>query len=331
MNIEEIEAELLLEAIYRCYGYDFRHYAKESLQRRLQICLQESSCQSLSELIPYVLKDREFFNRVLVNMLVSVTSMFRDPAFFLELRQKVVPTLATYPFIKIWHAGCATGQEVYSMAIMLAECGLLSKAMIYATDINVHALKIAQEGIYPLDEIGQYHQNYLQAGGTCCLSKYYCSKYQYAKMHANLKNKMVFSHHNLASDDIFGDMHVIICRNVFIYFDRSLQKKVAQLFHSSMVPRGFLCLGQVETIEYLDVMQKFEVISQREKIFRKGPGSLLRSKGNNTRKILTVLPELGAIPFVAQPAVAEPPIAMPLVAQPAVAMPLVAQPLEVMP
>jgi chemotaxis protein methyltransferase CheR len=187
----------------------------------------------------------------------------------LEFRQKVVPILKTYPFIKIWHAGCATGQEVYSMAILLAECGLLKRSTLYATDINVDALKCAQEGIYPLTDLKKYEENYRQAGGEFSLSNYYCNKYEYGKMNDTLKHKIAFSNHNMVTDGVFGEMNVIICRNVFIYFDKNLQEKVSLLFCESLVKKGFLCFGNSETIQYLDVANKFEVFLQKEKIFRK--------------------------------------------------------------
>jgi len=266
---ETIEADLLLEALYRKYGYDFRHYARSSLLRRLHNSREKAGAANLAELIPKVLHDEAFVNRMLLDMSVTVTEMFRDPEFFQELRSKVIPLLKTYPFVKIWHAGCATGEEVYSMAIMLKEEGFYNRVQIYATDINQESLQKAEAGIYSLDHMRTYAGNYIKSGGKAAFSDYYYAKYQMAKMNEDLKKNIVFSAHNLVTDHAFGDMHLILCRNVLIYFDRHLQDQVLRLFDGSLVHRGFLCLGSKESIEFSDTRESYEPISVKWRIFRK--------------------------------------------------------------
>lgn len=270
-----LEEDFLLEAIYKCYGYDFREYTRDFLSRRLQHCLELYKFKRLSEFIPRILYEEDFFSGFLANLLVSVTEMFRDPSFFLEIKQKVIPVLKTYPFIKIWHAGCATGQEVYSMAILLEEAGLLNRTTIYATDINLPALKLAREGIYPLEEMKKYEKNYLDAGGAHSLTKYYYSKYEYGKINDSLKSKIIFFKHDLVNDDIFSeDIHGVCCRNVYIYFNKDLQLKTSLLFYQSLIHKGFLCLGNVETLDSNAMGMKFEAISKKEKIFKKSGNSI---------------------------------------------------------
>lgn len=268
-EISLIEEELFLEAILLRYGYDFSSYSRDFLTKRLKYCREQLKFDKLSAMIPPLLYDKKFFSLFLVEFLVSVTEMFRDPNFFLDFRERVVPILKTYPFIKIWHAGCAMGHEVYSMAILLQECDLLKKTTIYATDINSRALKEAQEGIYSLEELHKGQENYTKAGGSLSFSHYYCSKYQYGKMHDYLKSKIIFSNHNLSCDEVFSEVHVVICRNVFIYFSKQLQEKVLQLFYRSLVNKGFLCLGYAESINFLDSSKNFDLFSKKEKIFRK--------------------------------------------------------------
>ncbi|NGX26398.1 MAG: Chemotaxis protein methyltransferase Cher2 [Chlamydiae bacterium] len=268
-EIEKIELDLLLEGIRRRYGYDFQNYSRVSLKRRLKYCLVHEKLNNISELIDKCLYDTEFFNSILTSMLVSVTEIFRDPLFFLEFRKKVVPVLKTHPFIKIWHAGCATGEEVYSMAILLKENNLLEKSTIYATDINVNALHIAKEGIYALEDMEKYAQNYTQAGGVCSLSDYYTSSIGYVKMHNYLKKKIVFSNHNLSTDGVFNEMNVILCRNVFIYFNRHLQDRAVFLFYDSLDNHGFLCLGKSETLHFLEAKKKFTFLSEKQRIYRR--------------------------------------------------------------
>ncbi|MBP1995646.1 CheR family methyltransferase [Paenibacillus eucommiae] len=266
---EKIETDLLLNAIYECYGYDFRNYARSSLLRRLDYIRLKNKMEHLSCLIPKLLHDEAFMAQMIRDLSVTVTEMFRDPHFFSELRDKVIPILKTYPFVKIWHAGCATGEEVYSMAILLKEEGFYNRVQIYATDINPESLQIAQEGIYSLENIRKFTANYNKSGGTASFSDYYYAKYQMAKINEDLKKNIVFSTHNLATDHSFGEMHLIICRNVMIYFDRELQQKVIQLFDDSLIHRGFLCLGSKESFEYADSRQQYEVVSSKWRIYQK--------------------------------------------------------------
>ncbi|MFA6916404.1 MAG: CheR family methyltransferase [Parachlamydiales bacterium] len=268
-DIEQIEFDLFIKAIYKRHGYDFGNYSKASILRRLKLFLEKSPYSNLSECISPLLRDENFFGNLLSTCLISVTELFRDPSFFKTCIQKIVPILKTYPFIKIWHAGCATGEEVYSMAILLTEMGFSKKFLLYGTDINHEALRVAQEGIYRIDELERASLRYTEAGGKYSLSHYYHQKYGYGKFLDSLKENVVFSTHNLDTDGIFGDMHVILCRNVLIYFKRPLQNKVISLFQNSLVHRGFLCLGPKESMDFMEKKDKFEVISEREKIFRK--------------------------------------------------------------
>jgi chemotaxis protein methyltransferase CheR len=265
---KKIEITLLLEAIYQKYGYDFRNYARSSLMRRLDFIREKSGFRYLSELIPRLLYDEAFINDLLLDMSVTVTDMFRDPEFFNELRAKVIPILKTYPFVKIWHAGCATGEEVYSMAILLKEEGFYDRVQIYATDMNQVSLQTAEEGIYPIESIRKFTSNYNKSGGTGSFSDYYFAKYQMAKMNDELKRNIVFTNHNLVTDQTFGEMHLIICRNVLIYFNRDLQSKVLNLFNHSLVHRGFLCLGSKESLDFTEISDAYENVSVKWKVFR---------------------------------------------------------------
>ena len=249
-DIEQIEMEALLEGIFRRWGYDFRNYAHASLKRRFQHRLGLSGLNHLSEMLPKILHDEEFFNLLLTDLSVTVTEMFRDPHFYVALRKRIVSVLNTYPFIKIWHAGCATGEEVY------------------ATDCNNRSLEIARQGVYPLDSIRAYTSNYNAAGGTASFSDYYHAKYGSAKMSEALKENVTFAHHNLVTDGAFGEMNVIVCRNVLIYFDRTLQDRVLSLFSDSLCHRGYLCLGNRETIDFSTVSDRFETVAAKERIFR---------------------------------------------------------------
>jgi chemotaxis protein methyltransferase CheR len=266
---EAIEIELLIEAMYRKYGYDFRNYSRASLKRRIMNKLHLSGVENLSEMQHKILYDKKYFESVLLDLTVNVTEMFRDPSFYCALREKVFPILRTYPFVKIWHAGCSTGEEVYSMAIMLHEENLLANAMLYATDIDDKVLKKAREGIYPLDKIKEYTQNYQKACGKQSFSDYYVAKYEAAIMNSTLKKNIVFSQHNLVTDGIFGEMNLIICRNVLIYFDKELQNRVLNLFHDSLVRKGILCLGSKETIKFSQLKDAFIDYDEREKIYKK--------------------------------------------------------------
>ena len=268
-RIETIEFNLLLDAITKQYGYDFRNYARATLMRRIKGLMKQTEINRISEIIPRILYNEEFFGSFLSAMSVTVTEMFRDPDFYKALNQKVIPILETYPYFKIWHAGCATGEEVYSLAIMLEESDLLRRATIYGTDINGQSLRIAKEGIYPMDKLKTYTANYNKAEGKASFSNYYHAHYNSAKFLEHLKKQLTFSFHNLVSDGIFGEMNIILCRNVLIYFDRKLQNRVLNLFYNSLSRRGLLCLGTKESINFSDVEDKFEVISSKQKILRK--------------------------------------------------------------
>ncbi len=270
-ELEKIELEILLEAIFRRYGYDFRHYAQASLKRRVAQSMQQAGVSRVADLIPPILHDKAFFDDFLKFMSVTVTDMFRDPDFFAALRSEVIPVLKTYPFIKIWHAGCATGEEVYSLAILLKEEGLYERTQIYATDYNNHSLAVAREGIYSLKQMQQYSENYIRAGGRRSFSDYYHAKYGAAKMHDSLKENVTFANHNLATDGVFGEMQMVICRNVLIYFDQRLQDRVLTLLHDSLSPRGFLCLGNKESLKFSAVQDYFEDQVYQQRIFKRVP------------------------------------------------------------
>ncbi len=268
-DIEEIEINLFLEAIFQRYGYDFRNYARASVKRRLHVLLEKSGCARISEMISRLLYDEVFSQTAIQGFSIAVTEMFRDPEFYRTFRQSVVPYLKTYPYIRVWHAGCAMGEEAYSLAILLKEEGLYERSTIFATDFNEAVLDKAKEGIYTLRDMRQYSLNYLSAGGTRSFADYYHAKYESAIMDPALKSRITFASHNLATDGVFSELHVIFCRNVLIYFDKDLQNRVLGLFANSLVPGGFLCLGSKETLQYSDMADQFRVVDERAKIFQK--------------------------------------------------------------
>lgn len=268
----DVEIKLLMEGLYQVYGYDFRDYGEASLKRRLTHWLSDSSFKTLSQAQSELLRNKEQFESLLNGITVNVSEMFRDPAFFKVLREQVIPYLKTYPFVKIWHAGCATGEEAYSMAILLQEEGMQGRYRIYATDINLEVLKKAQDGIYPLHELQHYTRNYQQGGGTASFSDYYTARYNHAMLNASLRENMVFSSHNLAVDADFGEMNLILCRNVMIYFNQALKERVLSLFDSSLSSGGFLCLGTKETLERSGINSKFQLLAPRLQIYRKQYG-----------------------------------------------------------
>jgi len=268
-ELEHVEIELLLEAIFRRYGYDFRSYARASIERRIRQFMVKEGCATIAEMIPKLLHDAVFFSHLARYFSISVTELFRDPWAYQVIREKVIPLLKTWPHVKIWHAGCATGEEVYSLAIVLKEEGVYDRVTIYATDFNDEALERAREGIYGLDKIQEATRNYQRTGGTGSFSEYYHARYQAAAMDSSLKKRMVFSGHNLATDSLFGEMHLIFCRNVLIYFNRDLQNRVLGLFTESLVHGGFLCLGSKEDLRFTDVCDRFEVVDDRARIYKK--------------------------------------------------------------
>jgi chemotaxis protein methyltransferase CheR len=268
-ELEDIEMHLLLETVYQHYGYDFRDYAPASLKRRIAKCIQDEKLEAISELQERVLSDRAGLARFLNALTVDVTSLFRDPGFYMAFRTRVIPFLRTYPFFRIWHAGCASGEEVYSTAILLLEEGLYDKARLYATDINETLLKEARAGIYPLRAMKNYTRNYQQAGGRRSFSEYYTAKYDNAIFSPALQKNIVWAQHNLVTDASFNEFQVIVCRNVMIYFNRSLQGRVHTLLYESLVMGGFLCLGSKESIDFTPHKADYETVDERQKIYRR--------------------------------------------------------------
>lgn len=268
-KIEPVEIDLLLDAIYRRYGYDFRSYARASIERRIRNFMSGAGCASVPEMIPKVLNDKEFFSRLARYFSIPVTEMFRDPSVYLAVREKVVPLLRTWPHFKIWHAGCATGEEVYSLAIVLKEAGVYDRATIYATDFNDEVLERAREGVYEVGKMKEATRNYQQAGGKASFSEYYHAHYDAAAMDGSLKERITFANHNLAVDEEFGEMHLVFSRNVLIYFNRDLQNRAMRLFTESLVHGGFLCLGTKEDIQFTDVCNRYEVVDRKAKIYKK--------------------------------------------------------------
>jgi chemotaxis protein methyltransferase CheR len=268
-DLERIEIELLLEGIFRHYGFDFRSYAYASIRRRLWKRIEAEGLATVSELQTRVLHEPQMMEKLLLDLSINVTAMFRDPNFYKAFRERVVPLLRTYPYIRIWHAGCATGEEVYSMAILLQEEGLYERSRIYATDINEVVLAKAKEGIFPLDRMQEYTENYIAAGGKRAFSDYYTAKYGGALFNASLTRNVVFSLHNLVTDRSFAEFNVILCRNVLIYFDKSLQSRVHGLFYDSLATFGILVLGSKESLRFSPYEDNYEQINGPEKIFRK--------------------------------------------------------------
>lgn len=271
-EIENLEIELLLEAVYRRYGYDFRSYARASISRRIRHFCAGSECAGVSEMIPRLLRDEAFFEGLAQAFSITVTEMFRDPHVYVSLRENVVPILRSFPFIRIWHAGCATGEEVYSLAILLHEEGLYDRATIFATDFNDAALQKAAEAIYPQDQAQTFTRNYQLAGGRDSFSEYYQARYGYMALKESLKENVTFANHNLVTDGVFGEMHLILCRNVLIYFDKTLQNRAVGIFSDSLARGGFLCLGDKESLRFTEVVDAFEFVDAKCRIYKKLPG-----------------------------------------------------------
>ncbi|MGV3488230.1 MAG: CheR family methyltransferase [Tuberibacillus sp.] len=268
-DIERIEIDLLLQGLYAWCGYDFRNYAYNSIKRRILHRVEAEKVETITALLDKVLHDASCLQRLMADFSINVTEMFRDPLFFRQFREKVVPLLHTYPSIRIWHAGCSTGEEVYSMAILLEEEGLYERTKIYATDINTAVLKKAKAGVFPLENMKKYTSNYLLAGGTEAFSNYYSVTKNGVKFDPSLSRNIVFAQHNLVTDHSFNEFHVIICRNVLIYFDKMLQKRVHELFYNSLTQLGVLGLGDKETIYFTDKADCYEAISDKQKLYRK--------------------------------------------------------------
>jgi len=268
-EIDTIEVDLLLEAIRRRYGYDFGAYARSSIERRVAQFVASSGHASAAALIDSVLRDETLLSRLVQHISIPVTEMFRDPFVYRALRQEVVPRLRSFPYLKVWHAGCATGEEVFSLAIVLREEGLYGRATIYATDLNDAALARAKEGILSLDRIQEWTRSYQEAGGRASFSEYYHAQYDAAALDRALFERITFANHNLASDGSFGEMHLILCRNVLIYFGRELQERALRLCSESLVHGGFLCLGSKEDLRFSAVRGEYRVVDARARIYKK--------------------------------------------------------------
>src|SRR5438477_2808331 len=269
LELEAVEIKLLTEGIFRHYGFDFRDYSMPSLRRRIWKRIYAEGLTTVSGLTEKILHDSQCMERLLLDLSINTTAMFRDPSFYIAFRRKVVPLLRTYPFVRIWHAGCSTGEEVYSMAILLQEEGLYDRCRIYATDINETVLQRAKEGIFPLATMQENTSNYIAAGGSGTFSEYYTARYDYAIFRPALRENVVFAQHNLVTDSSFNLFNVVFCRNVLIYFNNALQDRVQRLFLDSMEMFGILGLGKKETITYTSVIDSYEVIDADERLYRR--------------------------------------------------------------
>jgi chemotaxis protein methyltransferase CheR len=270
-DVGHIELEMLLEAIFRWNGSDFRWYAPSSIRRRVEKRREAEGLETISALQALVLHDTSAMGRLLGDLSISVTAMFRDPSFFIALRERIVPLLRTYPFIRVWHAGCATGEEVYSLAIMLEEEGLLGRARIYATDMNEEAVAAAKEGVFPLARLHEYAANYELAGGKRRLSDYYAGTSQGARFAERLRENVLFAQHNLATDAVFSEFDLILCRNVLIYFAAPLKDRVLSLFTQSLSSFGALALGRSESVRFTSSGNDYDEVDASERLYRVRP------------------------------------------------------------
>lgn len=266
--IDDRELEVLINEVYEYHGFDFGGYSRASLKRRVDRLYHLDGFRNFSEMLSKVRSEPDYFKRMVEEITVNVTEMFRDPLFYKVLREEVLPILGTKPFIRFWHAGCSSGEEVYSMAILLTEANLLHKSLLYATDINPIVLDTAKKGIFSLQMMKQYSENYMASGGKKDFSHYYTANYGFAKFGEDLSEKMVFSEHNLVSDGSFNEFDLILCRNVLIYFDKDLQERALSLFDESLAKLGYLALGTKETIKFSPIQNKFRQLN-KEKIWRK--------------------------------------------------------------
>jgi chemotaxis protein methyltransferase CheR len=265
----DIELVLLLDAIYLKYHYDFRGYAMASLKRRLRAAMARFGCRTLSQLQDHVLREPARFPALLEFLTVPVSDMFRDPPYFRSLRERVVPILRTYPSLKIWVAGCSTGEEVYSLAILLREEGLLSRSLIYATDINPQTLERAQAGVYSVERVAGFTDNHRKSGARFSLSDYYTAAYDRAVFDKSLRENIVFSDHSLATDSVFAEVHLVSCRNVLIYFNRELQDRALGLFREALCRQGFLGIGAKESLRFSPHAEAFDDVVREDRIFQK--------------------------------------------------------------
>lgn len=265
----EIELAQLLEAIYLKYKYDFRDYKRASVKRRISLAMSKLNCARMSALQDKILHDPDSFSELIQHLTVPTTEMFRDPSYFRAVREKVIPILKTYPSLKIWVAGCSTGEEAYSLAILLKEEGLLDRTIIYATDINAKSLEIAKAGIFRMDDIQKFTTNYQRSGGKAAFSDYYTAKFDAALFDKSLKSNITFTDHSLSTDSVFSETQFISCRNVLIYFEKKLQGRALGLFYDSLCRKGFLGLGPKETIEFTKYANAFDLISEKNRIYQK--------------------------------------------------------------
>jgi len=268
-EIESIEIDLLLDGIYRRYGYDFRSYASASIRRRIWKFAEQEKLATISAVQEAVLHQSDMMDKFVLSLTVNVTTMFRDPAFFLALRNEVVPILKTYPMIRIWDAGCATGEEAYSMAIVLKEEGIYDRCRIYATDMNEDVLRKAKTGIFPLAHMKEYTDNYIQSGGKNSFSEYYTAKYDYAIINQELRQNIIFAQHNLVTDKSFNEFNLVLIRNVLIYFNESLRTKVLDLLHESMASFGILALGKRESLKFSKYESAYEELDSAMKLYKR--------------------------------------------------------------
>ena len=268
-EIEGLEIRLLLDAVYHRYGYDFRQYARASLERRIRQHVAETGVGGIAELIAPVIRDEAAFSALARRFSTSVTEMFRDPFVYRAVQERVLPTLATFPFVKIWAAGCATGEEAYSLAIVLRESGLRGRSTLYATDFNDANLRRARSAVYPSDRMREFTRNYQKSGGTRSFADYYQASADAAVLDAGVREQVTFANHNLATDQVFGEMHLVFCRNVLIYFDAQLRDRALRLFTESLVHGGFLVLGTREELRFSAVADAYDVVDREARIYRR--------------------------------------------------------------
>ncbi|MBB6245260.1 CheR family methyltransferase [Rhodanobacter sp. A1T4] len=269
IELEQIEMDLFVLALKRRHGFDFSQYAPASLTRRVRQLVQVHQCASITELTARLLHEADFVTQVVQGLSVPVSEMFRDPAVFRALREQVLPMLASYPRINVWQAGCANGQEVYSLAILLEEAGLYERSHIFATDFNPDALQRASEGIYPAKDAQLWSRNYLEAGGNHTLANYYSARYDFIRLHERLRRHITFTNHNLVTDRMFCEAHLVLCRNVLIYFSNPLQNRTLALFRDSLVRGGYLCLGLRESLDFAPVAVDFSAVDAGMRLYRR--------------------------------------------------------------
>jgi len=269
IELEQIEVDLFVLALKRRHGFDFSQYAPASLTRRVRQLVQVHQCASITELTARLLHEADFVTQVVQGLSVPVSEMFRDPAVFRALREQVLPMLASYPRINVWQAGCANGQEVYSLAILLEEAGLYERSHIFATDFNPDALQRASEGIYPAKDAQLWSRNYLEAGGSHTLANYYSARYDFIRLHERLRRHITFTNHNLVTDRMFCEAHLVLCRNVLIYFSNPLQNRTLALFRDSLVRGGYLCLGLRESLDFAPVAVDFSAVDASLRLYRR--------------------------------------------------------------